>query len=112
MTDNPMLMNLEYLKFCKYYKGEEEVPIGKDYDTFLRFWYLERDYYTDVYDEKHEFWEGEGIDKYCQQKTLLDFLSKIDNKTIRGFVAYSATMVSYNCPMEGCDFILNYKYND
>ncbi len=109
---HPMLMNPEYLKFCKYYKGEEEEPIDKDYDTFQRFWYLEREYYSGPYKDEHEFWEGEGIERYCQQKPLLEFLAKIKNKTIKGFVAYSATVVSYHCPMEGCGFILKYKYDD
>lgn len=111
MSDSPMLMNPKYLKYCRYYKGEETEPKNKSYNSFLRFWYLEREYYTDHYETKHEYWENEG-QKYCEHPAFLKkFVSKIKDKTIRGFVAYATTMITYNCPMDDGEFILRYKYD-
>lgn len=103
-----MTMNPEYLKYCRYYKGEETIPWEKSYDKFTRFWILERDYYSAEYESNHEFWETEGI-KWCSPFEK-NYISKIKDKTVVGFVVWAIIMTSYNNPMESSEFILRYKY--
>lgn len=104
------MTNLEY---CRYYKGEEKCPPG-DYETFERFWYLEREYFTTVFDEPSsywdkqykrgaEFWETEGV-KSCEE--YKDFLNKFD-KITQGFLAYAVIIPSTHCPQD-TRYILNY----
>lgn len=106
MSESPMTMNPKYLQYCKYYNGEETVPWNKSYDKFTRFWLLERDYYSAIYDEQHIYWETKG-QKFCTQR-LKKYISKFNNRTIAGFIAWATTMVSYNSPMEGEEFIFRY----
>lgn len=105
-----MTMNPEYLKYCRYYKGEETIPLEKSYDKFTRFWLLERDYYSSEYESKHEYWETEG-QMWCTP-FIKNYLSKIKDKTVVGFIVWATTMVSYNSPMESGSFILRYKYDN
>lgn len=105
-----MLMKHKYLKFCRYYKGEETIPWDKDFSKFVRFWIMERNYYTNTYEESHEYWENAG-QNLLDDITFQKFLSKIDNITIRGFVAWAAVTSYDHNPAGGYLFMLKYKYN-
>ena len=109
MAKIPMTMKPEYLKYCRYYKGDEEIPWDKDYVTFTRFWIIERDYYTNEYENNHEYWENGG-QELCDPPELKKFLSTIKDKTIRGFVACSAVFSYSHNPAGGMLFMLKYKY--
>lgn len=100
-------MNNEYQKYCKYYKGEDECPQGKDYDTFVRFWSAEMTYC--LLDKKErEYYESELGQKWCTEpKELHNFIKKWD-KPIRGFLAYYIITAFNMCPYEDYRFILNY----
>lgn len=106
-----MTMKPEYLKFCKYYKGEESVPWGRSYDDFTRFWILERNYYSDIYESEHGYWETSGP-SLCDHPRVRGFVNQIKEDAIRGFVCWSVVMTKEHNPSAGETFILKYKPND
>lgn len=97
-------MNKDLLKYCKYYKGEDT-----KHDTNDSFWILERNYYSSVYPENHEYWEkGEGLDLCINTfPTLKDFIMKQDITT-RGFLACTAIYSYSHNPMGNIEYLLNY----
>lgn len=108
MSECPMVMRPELLKFCAYYKGEEKKPSHKNFESFAMYWYLERNYYSGPYEDTHEYWETEGQDILPKDPHYKKILSKIHSKTIRGFLAWSWAVVDW--PPSG--FFENYKFND
>lgn len=106
-----MIMNPKYLQYCKYYKGEESIPWDRSFDRFTRFWILERDYYSCIYEDNHEYWETIGP-SLIDQPQVKKFVSRIKDKTIRGFVCCSVVLTKEHNPSAGESFILKYKYDD
>lgn len=88
--------------------------MDKDFDTFLRFWYLERDYYfnTNEYLTNHTYWETYGIRFFDSFPKLKEYTKTIDNKRVLGFIAYATTMSYSHNPASGVMWITNYKYDD
>jgi hypothetical protein len=97
------MANSDFLKYCKYYKGEEYYPSGKDAD----FWLLEKYYVTTNVDHKH--WETEGL-KMCYESypETKPFISNFKEPFVRGMLAYMVLMTAYNVPITDANFILNY----
>lgn len=98
-----------YAPYCRHYRYENTCPEGRNYDTFDRWWYLEREYIR-VFNDKHEYWETEGIKTYFDEerdKDILEYIRKFP-KEMQGFLAYSAIMSFSHCPAGGIDFIFNY----
>lgn len=106
-------MTKDIFKYCKYYKGEEKCPPG-DYESFQRLWYLEREYFSTVYNypaqyfgkeyqHGYEFWETEGVSMCARYKEFI----KQFNKTEQGFLAYATIIPSTHCP-QSADYIYNY----
>lgn len=102
-------MEKDYLKYCKYYKGEKEVPLDSKY---LRFWILEQHYYAnDVFQDpkSRKYWEeGHGY-KLCIETfpELAEFIWKQD-KVTRGFLACTAIQSYSHTPETGVKYLLDY----
>ncbi len=101
-------MKKDLLKYCKYYKGEEETPSTFD-ENAERFWRFECNYYTVEYLNRHTYWETTGIkmaSEFDEAKIVMDRYNDI---TIKGFIAYMAIMQMYNAPYKDClEFMLDY----
>ena len=98
-------------KYCLYYDGKDKPPVDADYDTFARFWYLEKEYFEGAYYTRREYWEtGLGM-KMCvtDSPDIREFFDKNNfSKTIRGFLAHVVITAMEMCPMGGYNFIFNY----
>lgn len=99
-----------YLPFCRYYHGELEAPVDKDYETFTQFWYLERNY-LGIYNDEHEYWEGEGLNEYFKDDDRFNEFTKSFPLQVKGFLACSAIYSYSHNPAGGIDFIYNYGKN-
>lgn len=104
-----MAKDKDYLKYCKYYKGEKECPPDLKYRSF---WFLERNYFcSDGFQDKknRKHWEeGDGY-KLCIETfpELTEFIWKQD-KVTRGFLACSAVMSYSHAPAAGVKYLLDY----
>ena len=96
----------KYLKYCKYYKGEETIPENLNYN---RFWYLERGYVTS-YDNNKKDWDRLNILSMCfesfpeTKEFIISFGEEFVQKMLASFVIFS---YSHN-PQSGADFIFDY----
>lgn len=102
----------EYLKYCKYYKGEIQCP---DDIENRNFWILERAYYAnDSFQDlkRRKYWEeGKGY-KLCIDTfpELRDFILNQD-KVTRGFLACTAIYSYSHTPQSGVEYLLDYGIN-
>lgn len=102
----------EYLKYCKYYKGEIQCPADIENRNF---WILEKHYFhEDAFGDPkvRKYWEeGDGY-KLCLDTfpELRDFILKQD-KVTRGFLACTAIHSYSHNPQSGVTYLLDYGKN-
>ena len=105
-TLSSTMANSDFLKYCKYYKGEKECPKNVDYDTFARFWYAEKEYCSLAPMERKRY-EGEFGQNFCKSpKEIHDFVKQWGKPT-RGFMAYYIITSLNMCPSGRIDVIFN-----
>ena len=99
------------LKYCLYYKGEEEIPerekfecTDEEYEMFRRFWFFEREYFAGKIFTRGEYWNTEGVRMLQCIEGAREFINDPKwDKNQRGFLAYMAI-----CPPDFPDWIINY----
>ena len=96
----------KYLKYCKYYKGEDTIPENMNNN---QFWYLERGYVTS-YDNNHQDWEHLNMLSMCIEKfpETKEFINSFEDEFVREMLATFVILSYSHTPQSGVDFIFDY----
>lgn len=96
----------KYLKYCKYYKGEETNPENLNYN---RFWYLERGYVTS-YDNNKKDWERLNMLSMCFESfpETKEFINSFEDEFVRKMLATFVIYTLSYVPLLNADFIFDY----
>ena len=96
------------LNFCKYYKGEDDCP-GGDYETFQRWWWLERNYCA-ASPERRKYWQTRGVEMCLDSMPELKAFITGCGRTLdeKGMLACAIILQKENCAMSNFDFIYDY----
>lgn len=96
----------KYLKYCKYYKGEDKPPTEMQYKDF---WILERNYITsyDITkdDRKHLDFLSMCFELFPETK---DFIDSFEDEFVRKMLATFVILSYSHTPQSGVDFIFDY----
>ncbi len=94
----------ELIKYCRYYKGEEDCPFERNTNK-SRFWHMEKNYVISRSrlgrECRTEGWENEAkkyIKNYPQAKNILT--SKDVSIHTKGIVMYINEMLMKWCPLD------------
>lgn len=82
-----MIMNKENLKYCLYYKGEENCP-KKENSTFWGFWEMERMFWNNDSDFREKY-EQEVLAYIAENSSLENFLTSDAPLQQKAFVLYA-----------------------
>ena len=96
----------KYLKYCRYYKGEDKPPTEMQYKDF---WILERNYITSYditkVDRKNLDFLAMCFEKFPETK---EFINSFEDEFVRKMLATFVIYTLSHVPLLNADFIFDY----